>query len=145
MSDLQKAYLASAVRWLITAACGWAVKHGVDNSAAIGFAATLNPESIVAELLALVPIIWSLIHKKNTNTALVVAAATGTTTATPSAKDTVLIAKAVTADLQPPVSANLAQTQPATSPQMQSDLANRNMPIQDSATVQPAASPANGK
>lgn len=81
MNPLLQAQLASAIRWLIAFAMAALAKDGVDKSTLTGFQALLNPESIASAIGSLIPLLWGLWQKHRQNTSLVVAAATGTTTA----------------------------------------------------------------
>lgn len=97
MTPLIQSYIAAALRWAITLAVGYVIKHGADAAAVNGLAAGLNVESISAAVVGGGTIAWSLWHKSATNTALVVAAATGTTTATPTKASSAAVSAALPA------------------------------------------------
>lgn len=82
MSDLLKAQLAGLIRAAILAFGVFLVKHHVDNSDAAALTAMIDPTAIAGFLMSAGAIAWSMIHKNSVNTSLVVAAATGKTTAT---------------------------------------------------------------
>ena len=101
MNSLYQSYLAAVIRWVITLAVGYAIKHGADASAANGLAAGLNPTSIAAAVGGIVTIAWSIWHKNSVNTNIAVAAATGISTATPTTATAAAVAPPNTA---PPTS-----------------------------------------
>jgi hypothetical protein len=82
MSPLIQSYIASLIRAAILAFGGWLVKNHVDQSEADTLTAMLDPTALAGFAMAAGSVIWSIIHKNSVNTALVVAAATGKTTAT---------------------------------------------------------------
>lgn len=103
MSDLAKSYLAAAVRFLLTAFAAFLAKHGIDASHSSGLLALINPEAIAGALVAAGSLVWSLYHKASTNTKLVVAAATGLTSATPTVADVAKVAGADRVAPAPPM------------------------------------------
>lgn len=103
MNPLYVSYLGSAFRWFIGLAVGWAVKHGADASAANGLAAAANPESIAAFVAGAVTLGWSWWQKHRANTALAVAAATGTSNAVPTKAVSTALAATVTQNPVPPL------------------------------------------
>lgn len=102
MSDLAKSYLAAAVRFLLTAFAAFLAKHGIDASHSSGLIALVNPEAIAGASVAAGSLVWSLYHKASTNTKLVVAAATGLTSATPTVADVAKVAGAARVGVAPP-------------------------------------------
>lgn len=95
MSDLLKAQLSTLIRKIILIAATAMLAHHVDAATVNAITALFDPASIAAELVAAGTVAWSALENKKANTKIVLAAATGATTATPTTSDTVLIQKAI--------------------------------------------------
>lgn len=91
MSDLLKAQLATIIKKAILIACTAMLAHHVDAATVSAFSALFDPVSIANELVALGVVVWSAWDNKRHNTSLVLAAASGVTSATPSQSDTVIL------------------------------------------------------
>lgn len=82
MSELLKSYLASFIRAALLVVAGSLLKHGASQVQANGLIALIDPNAVAGAIVAAGTLLWSLYHKRDVNTKLVVAAATGLTTAT---------------------------------------------------------------
>ncbi len=85
MTDLLKSQLAALIRQGLTALGAFLVVHHIAQSDATALTAAIDPTALAGFAMTAGSVIWSLIHKKSVQTQLVVAAATGTTTAVPTA------------------------------------------------------------
>lgn len=99
MTQLLKSQLAGVIRFLMIVAGVLAIKHHwLSKSEANIINAAVDPFSVAGSLMTGGALIWGILHKNQVNTALVVAAATGTTTATPTAASETAVFKKLTDD-----------------------------------------------
>lgn len=94
LSDLLKRQLTTLIRKIVLIGVTLAVAHHVNAATANAVASLFDPSAIAEELFGLGTVIWSLWENKNHNTKMLMAAATGATTATPTKSDTIMLMKA---------------------------------------------------
>lgn len=93
ITDLAKNQLTTLLRKLILVGTTAALAHHVDSATVNAVSALFDPGAIAGEVMAAATVLWSLYANKRHNTKLVIAAATGATTATASQSDTVMLLK----------------------------------------------------
>lgn len=93
-TDLAKKQISALLQKAITVGCSVALAKHVDASTVSAISALLDPVSIANELVLAAVAAYHLWENRRQNTKLVVAAATGQTTAKASQADTVMLLRA---------------------------------------------------
>lgn len=88
LTDLAKAQLTMIVRKAVLVLCTALLAHHVDSATVSGLSALIDPSAIASEIVGLGVIAWSAWENRKTNSKIVIAAATGIATATPTTADT---------------------------------------------------------